>query len=184
MAGGLLEAAYKSGNLKAWFKAWANFLIAWKPFAYDIEIGISIGVSYRLKVNLLFGTITKTFKVELGAELWIRGPELSGRVKVTWWVISFTVYFGADDTPNESAIYWGEFSQKFLPAKDEDLYLGNVVQGLISDQQKDDKSSSNGKTPWQLPVWWATSLRRTWRTILSKSRDFRSVMPITSPAMR
>ncbi len=150
MAGGLLEAAYKSGNLKAWFKAWANFLIAWKPFAYDIEIGISIGVSYRLKINLLFGSITKTFKLELGAELWIWGPKLSGRVKVTWWVISFTVRFGANDNkPGTNPIPWNTFRQNFLPSKDEDLFLGNVVKGLIGDQQKG-KSSSNGETPWQL----------------------------------
>lgn len=135
MAGGLLEAVYKSGNLKAWFTAYAHFLIYWRPFAYDIEIGISIGVSYRLRVNLLFGTITKTFKVELGARVWIWGPELSGEVEVTWWVISFTFSFGAgDDKKSSDPIPWTEFRHQFLPA-DEDIYVGFAEKGLLEDKK-------------------------------------------------
>lgn len=148
MAGGLLEASYKSGNLKAWFKAWANFLIAWKPFAYDIDMGISIGVSYRLRINLLFGTITKTFKLELGAEVWIWGPRFSGKAKVTWWVISFTVGFGVGDSKTDkAAISWEQFRDTFLP-EDEKMFNADVIVGMIpQDKEKDD---TDQVSPWLL----------------------------------
>ena len=148
MAGGLLEASYKSGNLKAWFKAWANFLIAWKPFAYDIDMGISIGVSYRLKINLLFGSITKTFKVELGAEVWIWGPRFSGKAKVTWWVISFTVSFGAGDgKTGKDKISWVQFRETFLP-DDEKMFNADVVTGMLT--QDKDENDSGQVSPWLL----------------------------------
>ncbi|MCP4424813.1 MAG: hypothetical protein GY803_09995 [Chloroflexi bacterium] len=135
MAGGLLEASYKSGNLKAWFTAYAHFLISWRPFGYDIEIGISIGVSYRLRINLLFGTITKTFKVELGARVWIWGPELSGEVEVTWWVISFTFSFGANaNITSKNKIPWDEFRTQFLPS-DEEILAGFVEKGLLEEEE-------------------------------------------------
>ncbi|MBU1169190.1 MAG: hypothetical protein KKD44_06455 [Proteobacteria bacterium] len=148
MAGGLLEASYKSGNLKAWYKAWANFLIAWKPFAYDIEMGISIGVSYRLKINLLFGTITKTFKVELGAEVWIWGPRFSGKAKVTWYIISFTVRFGAGDSASgKEALSWAAFRETFLPA-DEKMFNADVVTGMLT--QEKDSDDTGQVRPWLL----------------------------------
>jgi len=164
MAGGLLEAAYRSGNLKAWFKAWAHFLIAWKPFAYDIEIGISIGASYRLKVNLLFGTVTKTFKVELGAEVRIWGPKFSGRAKVNWWVISFTVKFGAGDSKtDQEAISWDKFSETFLPEADK-LLSADVGSGMIVPDKKSAEEEDAG--PWRL----RPEFRMTTETFFATSR--------------
>jgi len=164
MAGGLLEAAYRSGNLKAWFKAWAHFLIAWKPFAYDIEIGISIGASYRLKVNLLFGTVTKTFKVELGAEVRIWGPKFSGRAKVNWWVISFTVKFGAGDSKtDQDAISWDQFSETFLPEADK-LLSADVSSGMIVPDKKSAEEEDAG--PWRL----RPEFRMTTETFFATSR--------------
>ena len=69
MGGGSLDMQFHSGNLAAWFTAYADFLIQWKPFYYLIQIGVDIGVSYR--INLLF--TTKTIKVELGADLSVWG---------------------------------------------------------------------------------------------------------------
>ncbi|HEX8174269.1 MAG TPA: DUF6603 domain-containing protein [Pyrinomonadaceae bacterium] len=90
MGGGSLDLQFQSGNLAAWFTAYADFLIQWKPFYYTADIGISIGVSYR--VNLLF--VTKTIKVELGADLNMWGPPTGGEVHVHLWIVSFTVSFG------------------------------------------------------------------------------------------
>ncbi len=149
MAGGLLEAVYKSGNLKAWFKAWAHFLIAWKPFAYAIGFGISIGVSYRLRINLLFGSITKTFKVELGAEVEVWGPKFSGIATIKWWVIDFDVRFGANVAKDKKdAIGWDSFRDEFLPANKKDIIGSDVISGtLVDEKAKDD----TGKvSPWIL----------------------------------
>jgi hypothetical protein len=113
MAGGSLEAVFSSGGLKAWFIAYADFLIMWKPFHYDIGIGISVGVSYTFKIIW-----TITIKVEVGADLHLWGPEMAGEVTVHLWIISFTIGFGATDTdPNASTIIeWKDFKPYFLPA--------------------------------------------------------------------
>ena len=97
MAGGALSATYESGDLKAWFDAQADFLIAWKPFHYDIYLSVSIGASYTLHF-----IVTKTFSIELGCSLHIWGPRMQGVVHVHWFIISFSISFGdGDSDPNQ-----------------------------------------------------------------------------------
>jgi hypothetical protein len=103
MVGGELDATYQSGNLKAWFDAHADVIIRWKPFWFDAEIGITIGASYQLH---LFGT--HTFSVELGCDLEFWGPPTGGKVHVSWYVISFTVAFGAPRNPTQSITGWSD----------------------------------------------------------------------------
>lgn len=146
MAGGRLEAVFQAGSLRAWFTCYADFLISWKPFAYDIQIGCSIGVSYRVSIRIPFvGRISKTFSVELSADVHIWGPELAGTVDIRWYIISFTVSFGANDAPtSKTPISWGEFRAGFLPAKNEDLFFGSVEAGLIEVKDK------NTDPKWQM----------------------------------
>ncbi|MEL6862763.1 MAG: DUF6603 domain-containing protein [Bacteroidota bacterium] len=112
MAGGSLNAVYQSGGLKAWFSAKADFLISWKPFYYDISIGVSVGVSYTFKIIWRV-----TMKAELGADVAIWGPQMRGQVRVNWYIISFTIYFGDENTSrgSSSVINWDEFKTAFLP---------------------------------------------------------------------
>ncbi|OOQ59960.1 DUF6603 domain-containing protein [Mucilaginibacter pedocola] len=110
MAGGKLALIYQEGDLKAWFKAVADFLIAWKPFHYDIGIAISVGVEY--KVNLAF--ISKTITLELGVDVQLWGPEFGGQAEVRLWIISFTVGFGANNQPAETQVGWQQFVEYFL----------------------------------------------------------------------
>ena len=126
MAGGYLNLQYKSGNLKAWFSAQADMLISWKPFYYDIYIGVSVGASYKVDLWL----VSKTFSIELGAELNIWGPPTGGKVRVSWWIISFTVYFGPGKE-TKSVLEWEEFDESFLPqpAKSEPLALALAQLG-------------------------------------------------------
>lgn len=116
MAGGSLQALWQSGNLKAWFDLGADFLIAWKPYHYEIAVYLSFGVSYTFNINLLFVTITKTISVSLGADLSIWGPAFSGVAHIHLWIISFTVRFGASSSQTPPPIPWSEFEQSFLPA--------------------------------------------------------------------
>lgn len=115
MAGGSLQALWQSGNLKAWFDMGADFLIAWKPYHYEIDVYLSFGVSYTFNINLLFVTITKTISVSLGADLSIWGPAFSGVAHIHLWIISFTVRFGASSSQTPPPIPWSEFEQSFLP---------------------------------------------------------------------
>jgi hypothetical protein len=112
MAGGALDATYVNGNLKAWFNAYMDFIIKWKPFYYDISMGVSIGASYR--VDCWF--VQHTFSIELSAALHIWGPEFAGKARVNWYIISFTIEFGNQGVSAPTPLSWSEFSTSFLPA--------------------------------------------------------------------
>jgi len=92
MGGGRLEATLVAGPLRAWFAAWADFLINYNPFDFVGQVGVSIGVS--CKVDLLITSFTVS--IEIGAQLDLMGPPLRGRVKVDLWIVSFKVYFGPE----------------------------------------------------------------------------------------
>jgi hypothetical protein len=104
MAGGRLDATYQSGNLKAWFDAHTDAIVRWKPFWFDIEIGITIGASYNL--DLLF--TSATISVELGCDLELWGPPTGGTVTVDWYIISFTIPFGTPKASAQTIKGWGD----------------------------------------------------------------------------
>lgn len=113
MAGGELSATYDKGHgiqLQAWFTAWVDVLVQWKPFYFELSMGMSIGVAATVKV--LFVRVRISLSVGVGLELW--GPPIGGWVKVKVWFISFTIDFGSgrDTAPS---IGWDEFRMQ-LPA--------------------------------------------------------------------
>lgn len=110
MAGGSFEAVWGAGDLRAWFTMQSDFLIQWKPFAYDAEIGCGIGVSYRL--NLLFTTVT--ISVHVGVDLSLHGPPFGGEARIDLSVVSFTISFGGSK-PDWQPIDWQSFKDTFLP---------------------------------------------------------------------
>ena len=111
MAGGRLQVLFQWGDLRAWFCANADFLISWKPFYYDIEIGVRIGVSYRFN---FFG-IRKTLTLEIGAGLTLWGPPFGGQACVSLWIVSFTISFGQSRAVEVPRLSWEEFHRSFLP---------------------------------------------------------------------
>jgi len=111
MAGGRLSIVYQKGALKAWFVAKADFYIRWKPFYYDIQVGVSIGVSYRVETFFL----RHTFTVELAADVHLWGPDFSGSARISWFIISFTVSFGDSAARKIPTVDWSEFKTSFLP---------------------------------------------------------------------
>ncbi len=138
MAGGQLSVTYQSGDLKAWFKAWANMLIYWNPFHFSIDIGISVGASYRFNL----GFTSFTLEIELGANIKLWGPPTGGTVTVHWYVISFTIAFGAKETPNPPSLQWTQF-QKQLPAS-QDMVKIVPGDGLAANGSAD----LNSGEPW------------------------------------
>jgi hypothetical protein len=111
MAGGGLEVVYQSGSLQAWFKAYADMIIGWKPFSFYVTMDLSIGVSYRAD----FCGLKKTFKVELGVTVELWGPPTTGKVHVNWSIISFTVSFNSGKRRGTPALSWDEF-KTLLPS--------------------------------------------------------------------
>jgi hypothetical protein len=114
MAGGRLSITYNSGPLSAWFTAWADFTVYWRPFYFVADIGVSVGASYTM--NLLF--THATFSVTLSVDLDLWGPPVAGVAHVSWWVISFSVNInGGGDPQPPGAILgdWDTFATTFLP---------------------------------------------------------------------
>ena len=141
MGGGALEALYHSGNLKAWFTVHADFLISWKPFYYLGSFGIGVGASYRM--HLLF--VTVTLKAELSCSVDIWGPPTGGKVHVHWFIISFTVGFGASRKIIGDTLDWEEF-KSLLPKNggdnEPDIIKIRINRGLL----KEEKVENNNVT--------------------------------------
>ncbi|KAA8647060.1 hypothetical protein EYZ11_008797 [Aspergillus tanneri] len=94
MGGGRLHAAFSAGPIEAWFDAFADFLINYKPFHFLAEVGISVGV--RINIDILF--IHTSVSIEIGADLHLWGPPVAGRLHVHLWIASFDVNFGDSDS--------------------------------------------------------------------------------------
>jgi hypothetical protein len=114
MAGAEMKATFEAGPLSAWFEAGADFLIAWQPFYYMANVRISIGAALTVEA---FG-VKATLSAELGAMLELWGPETAGKVRVSWYVISFTIPFGNQnqDTPSTKPLSWDRFVALMLPS--------------------------------------------------------------------
>lgn len=146
MAGGALAVLFHDGNLKAWFNANADFIVFFKPFSFIADVGISVGASY--KVDLWF--TQKTFTVELGAELTLWGPPTGGTAKIHWWVISFSVDFGAGRNDQPGPLDWAGFAS-LLP-KPDDVVRTNVAAGLAGMRKPDASLLALGIDP-DADVW-------------------------------
>jgi hypothetical protein len=90
MGGGRLHAAFSAGPISAWFDAFANFLINYKPFSFEANAGICVGV--RFDIDFLF--IHTHISVEISADLYLWGPPLAGRVHIDIKVAKFDINFG------------------------------------------------------------------------------------------
>lgn len=97
MGGGRLRASFSAGPIKAWFDAFANFLINYKPFHFYSEAGICVGASFNLDVLFVHIHIS----VEVGADLYLWGPPMAGRVHVDIKVAKFNINFGSDESGKE-----------------------------------------------------------------------------------
>ncbi|GCE00713.1 DUF6603 domain-containing protein [Embleya hyalina] len=134
MAGGELSANYDKGHgikLQAWFTAWLDALVQWKPFYFDLSMGLSIGVAATVKV--LFIRVRVSLSVGVSLDLW--GPPIGGRARIKVWFIGFTIGFGADRA-GVPAVEWPEFAVQ-LPAP---LSIAPLA-GLLVDVDPEESAS-------------------------------------------
>jgi len=147
MAGGALAVNYQSGDLAAWFNAYADFLIWWKPFWFDARVGVNIGARYTLSI----GTTAKTFSVDLSADVELWGPPLAGKARVNWWVISFTITINGGARPAQDKVLkdWSAFAEAYLPGGSDEVCRPTAVSGLaqILERTKPDGAK---ETVWVL----------------------------------
>ncbi|MFJ4651007.1 DUF6603 domain-containing protein [Nocardia sp. NPDC088792] len=126
MAGGRLAAAYDNSHgveLRAWFTAYVDAIVQWKPFSFDVNLGVSIGLSATIKV--WFVRVRVSLDVAVALQLW--GPPIGGRAWVKVWFLSFALDFGTHREP-PAPVAWSEFREQ-LPAP----IRINLEQGGLAD---------------------------------------------------
>ena len=136
MAGGKLSAVYRSGRIRAWFIAYADFLLNWEPLHYTADLGVSIGVD----VNLALFHVRVSLRVDL--HLW--GPPFGGTIHVDLDVISFSIPFGEKRAPPEPIKAPG-FRAAFLPDP-ERVVTVRVGAGLMREQTMERPAEASGET--------------------------------------
>lgn len=136
MAGGYLSVLFEAGPLRATLNAQANFLIQWEPFYFNVDVGVSVSVGFKMTV---FG-VSVTISVSLGATLFLEGPPLNGKAKVDFYIVTFTIPIGSGKTETtDNKLDWSAFEQAFLPPAGEGqsstamLALKQGGQGVSAD---------------------------------------------------
>jgi large repetitive protein len=134
MAGGRLELTYGISCAYVWFTAFANFLISWDPFYYEIDIGVSVGATFSIQVCFWGFCVGVSVTVSLGATLTIEGPPLHGTCTVDLAICSVTVAFGPSANPQPPYITdFNVFAMKYLYGNDPNgnAFRVNVLSGLV-----------------------------------------------------
>ncbi|ADO70643.1 DUF6603 domain-containing protein [Stigmatella aurantiaca] len=126
MAGGYLKASYESGSAWASFTVGADFLISWRPYAYDIRLY----VSFKAGLGCLKGSI--------GADLHLWGPSFGGKAQLDFWLFSVSVKFGNQGGVAPVPIGWDEFRSSFLP-EDREMVSAAVAEGLLRQYRSKDE---------------------------------------------
>ncbi len=154
MGGGHLHIGYQSGNLSAWFDAFADFLINYSPFSFIANVDVSIGIRYILKVAF----VQKKFNVDFSASLHLFGPPLAGIVTVNWSIISFTIHFG-NSNPKNQPLSWNDFVQVLLQndtAKSTSMQTIVATDGLLNDPTAS-QEQIKASTVSDPPVTWTVN---------------------------
>ncbi len=155
MAGARFEATYGPDAIHVWFTAYADFLISWDPFYYEVDIGIGIGAEFRMRICFI-GCETIDISVSLSASLTVAGPPLHGTVTVDLAVASVTVAFGPDPAPQPNYITdFAEFRQKYLYGNDPNGFAvaTHVLGGLLPPEPAGGQPApGTADLPWRMGV--------------------------------
>ena len=147
MLGGRLSSLYQQNGIRAWFVAYADFLIAWQPLHYDAQIGVRIGVAY---VGTLCG-ISVNFGIELSANVHLWGPPLAGKAEIQCTFISFTIYFGSEEKTSDKRLDWAGFAKSFLPPGNDSLTV-SAVGGLVKEEAGGQDGTCLVVNPYELKL--------------------------------
>jgi hypothetical protein len=114
MLGGKLEAMFQSGRLSVMFTFYFDAVIAWSPFHFEYDIGVSLRAE--------FATAIYTLKVTLSTTIKMWGPPVGGVVRIDWTVISKDIPFGAsrEEAKPQLINSWAQFCRSFLNASEAD----------------------------------------------------------------
>ena len=145
MAGGSLDATWSSGIFSAWFSVGVDLFMQWKPFHYEGDFTMSLGVSF----DWHFWFVHVHFTFHVGASLHAAGPPFHGTAHIDLDVVSFDVSFGPSASP-PPLLTWPEF-RALLPgdatsdAASSAVLSAKVTGGLVRDLSQ---SKSAGSVDW------------------------------------
>ncbi|EXM04406.1 hypothetical protein NOF04DRAFT_18365 [Fusarium oxysporum II5] len=92
MRGGRLDAVFSTGRTKATFNAYTNFLMYFRPFHFQSEIGVSVYASTVIG----WRWFSVEIQVEISAMLELHGPPIAGVAHLHFWFLEISVHFGPD----------------------------------------------------------------------------------------
>ncbi len=133
MLGARFEAVVSAGILNATLTIYANFLMQWKPFTYNAEIGISIRGNVTLTVGKGWFSISKTFSFSLSAKARIWGPKFGGNATIKFKCFEKSIKFGVPKIPGVKRISWSEFKSDLLPPQ---VLSVNVAAGKMGESNE------------------------------------------------
>jgi hypothetical protein len=146
MGGIRFQAVFVEGGLRAAFLAYADFVMAWAPFAYKAEMGVALAISYNFSGSAESGG-GLTLKLELYANLQISGPPLAGTATISSGIFCITVAFGTRRPDSVEVLGWDQFKTQLLPPAGADqpdkqaLCAIRVTEGTVREIK-----DANGKT--------------------------------------
>lgn len=157
MAGVRTEATYGPDWLQLWFTAYADILIAWDPFHYDVRAGVAVGARLRIHV-CFFACVTIEISVSVGADLILQGPPFHGTVTADLGVCTVTVPFGDDALPAPPPKSWSEFVSKYVTSGDDNgqPVSAQVAKGLLpAEPAGAPVAPGTDAQPWRLAAEWS-----------------------------
>jgi hypothetical protein len=157
MAGTRMEATYGPDWLQVWFTAYADVLVSWDPFYYDVSIGISVGARLRIEVCFI-ACAHITISVSVGASLRLQGPPLHGTVTVDLGVTTVTIGFGPEPRQDKERLLWPAFRDKYLLNGDPagNAFQAHVTEGLLPpDPPGGEIAPGTPDAPWKIAPEWA-----------------------------
>jgi hypothetical protein len=135
MAGGRLSAVYRSGCIRAWFIAYADFLLNWKPLHYMADMGVNIGVEARIR----FWGISFSIALHLNVGLHVWGPPFAGSIDIDLKIFTLKIRFGPAMAP-PPPLTAVQFVDSFLPKQE--VMATRISSGLIREEKREDKTFS------------------------------------------
>ena len=151
MAGGRLEAAYKSGGVEASFAVYADFLISWDPFHYDISAGVTVSAGFRKRICFI-ACVTIDIRISLSATVHILGPPLHGEATLDLELFSVTVKFGGTPDPPQNFMSWPDFAAKYIVAgaADGSVVSASAGRGLLAPESGQGSANPGSQAePWR-----------------------------------
>lgn len=127
MAGGYLSLSFQTKIISAGLEVGFDMLLAWEPFAYDIELRVKIWVKLWITAHL-------------SVELRIYGPPFSGMLRTRIFGILLEIHFGEDQPAKKDPIDWPRFRDVYL---EKALLNLNPTAGVLGE-----KKMPNGQRKW------------------------------------